>query len=592
MCGIAGAVGDVRAVEAVMSMLHSLEYRGYDSAGIGYPEGDTVRVHKCVGPVSELDRRIDGENSPTCVGHTRWATHGPVTATNAHPHRSSSGRVAVVHNGMIENIAQLREAVRQAGIEPVSETDSECLAHLIEARLDQGDDLRAAVEKTASQIEGAYAVLVLDARRPDHLVVSAKHSPLLVGRSKEGRFVASDLAALTDWCDAYEVLADGETLEVSPAYEPAHGSWRTITTLSSDYTTHGYPDFMSKEIWQQVETTSGFIDMYFQGLHWLPEHKLQACAKVSRVKFLGCGSAYYAGQQSAFLVESIARIPADAEPALDFVERNPVLDHTCLYVIISQSGETLDTLKAARYLRARGETTIAVVNVPESSLARESEHVIHLGCGPEVSVASTKVVTNMVLSGLLMAYTLKQVTTADTEVADAWMPASIVELPWAVEQCLALSGEIRDLAAVCSEYRSMYFLGRERYWAPAREGAQKLKEITYIHAEAYQSTELKHGPLSLVSEDHLSVLLVGPGQYDAGAATLELLRSRGGRTIAVLQGHSEDLAADHVLRIPSLDPSVDGLLAGVALQLLAYHCAGILGRDVDRPRNLAKSVTV
>ena len=592
MCGIAGVVGDTGAVETVVSMLHALEYRGYDSAGIGYPDGDTIGVRKYVGPVAELDRRVDTENSSTCVGHTRWATHGSVTTANAHPHLSRSGRIAVVHNGVIENIAQLREAVHQMGIEPASETDSECLAHLIEARLQQGDDLRAAVGKTVSEIEGAYAVLVLDAQHPDLLVASAKHSPLLVGRGRAGRFVASDLAALTGWCDGYEILADGDTYQISSEHEPDSGSWRAMTAPSSEYTTQGYPDFMSKEIWQQVETTSGFIGTYFQGADWLPENDRQACASISRVKFLGCGSAYYAGQQSAFLVESIARIAADAEPALDFVERNPVLEAGCLYVIVSQSGETLDTLKAARYLRARGEMTLAVVNVPESTLARESKQVIHLGCGPEVSVASTKVVTNMVLSGLLIAYTLKQASTADIDSADSWTPSSLAELPWAVEQCLALSDEIRDLAAVCTGYRSMYFLGRERYWAPAREGAQKLKEITYIHAEAYQATELKHGPLSLVSADHLSVLLVGPDQFDAGATTVELLRSRGGQVVAVIQGNSSDISADHVLHIPSLDATVDGLLAGVVLQLLAYHCAGALGHDVDRPRNLAKSVTV
>lgn len=590
MCGIAGAMDDGRAIETVVSMLHSLEYRGYDSAGVGYPNGDTVRVHRCTGPAAALDQRVRAENSTTCVGHTRWATHGPVTVTNAHPHRSSSGRVAVVHNGVIENVEQLRAAIGEAGIEPVSDTDSECLAHLIEQRLGHGDDLRTAVEKTTAEVTGAYAILVLDAERPDLMVASARQSPLLVGRGPAGRYVASDLAALTDRCDSYGVISDGETLEITAGFDPGDAFWTTVSTPTSDYSTSGFPDFMSKEIWQQSETVSSFIDTYFANLDWLPEEQEKAYTAVSRVKFLGCGSAYYAGQQAAFLVESIARIPADAEPALDFVERDSVLDHGCLYVIVSQSGETLDTLAAARYLRARGAMTVAVVNVMESSLARESEHVIGLGCGPEVSVASTKVVTNMVLAGLLVAHILNHV--ADAASGPARAPAGVAGLPYAVQQCLALSEEIRRLAAVCAKHRSMYFLGRGRYWAVAREGAQKLKEITYLHAEAYQSTELKHGPLSLVSEDHLSVLLVGPDQMEAGTATVELLRSRGGPTIAVVQGDSDGFTADHVLRIPAVSPAVDGLLSGVVLQLLAYHCAGILGRDIDRPRNLAKSVTV
>ncbi|MEU9823431.1 glutamine--fructose-6-phosphate transaminase (isomerizing) [Pseudonocardia alni] len=605
MCGIVGYVGPREAAGVLLDGLSRLEYRGYDSAGLAVAHRRKVTVRRTAGRVEDL-RTLLGDTPPpgrSGVAHTRWATHGEPSEANAHPHTDASGRVAIVHNGIVENADALRAALTARGVVLRSDTDSEALAHLVAEALDGGAATLADAVRTAlAGVEGTYGLAVLDARTPDEIVVARNGSPIVLGIGDGEMVVASDLAAVVRHTRKVVFLDDGEIVTVRA--DGVEGSTRisptTVDTGSEDYALGGHPDFLAKEIAEQPDALrralAGRLDTRFAtarlgGLGMDPRE----LRGVRRVLFLGCGSAYYAGEIGAGLVEQLARIPAAAEPAGEFRHRNPVVDPDCLYVAVSQSGETADTLAAVQELRRKGGRVIGAVNVIGSAISRECGAGVFLHSGPEVSVASTKAVTTMSVSFAMLAVLLGRVR--DLSVADGRrLLDGLAALPRHVETVLADDAAHGTVAAVAQRWAhasSMFFVGRTRCSPVAREGAQKLKEVSYCHAEAYPASELKHGPLALVTPDMPSVVVVPDDELLAkNVGTIEQIRARGGPVIAVTDAELPAGLADAVLRVPRTEPELAPILLGIPLQLLARHAAVALGRDVDRPRNLAKSVTV
>lgn len=604
MCGIVGYVGSQEAAPVLIEGLGRLEYRGYDSAGVALVRADGLRVHKTKGKVADLTASLPKRfRGTTGIGHTRWATHGEPSTRNAHPHLDATNRVAVVHNGIIENAADLRASLEAAGVELRSDTDSEVLAHLI-ARAEE-DDLEDAVRVALGSVEGAYGIAVIDSRQPDRIVAARNGSPVIIGIGNKENFIASDVAALVRYTQQVVYLDDGDIAVVRANDYRTFGSGRldterkvqTVTWSPGTYDKGGYEHFMAKEIAEQPEavtrTLSGRLDHRFATAH-LGGVDLdpQEVLRIRRVKYLGCGSAYYAGLSAALLTERLARIPADAEPASEFRYRNPVIAPDTLYVVISQSGETLDTLRAVQEVRRKGGRVLGVVNVVGSSIARECGGGVYLHAGPEVSVTSTKAFTSMLVATALVALHLAR--TRDLGPADgARLIAGLEALPGQIGDVVARADQIADIAARYSRATSMFFIGRVAGHPVALEGAQKLKEVSYIHAEAYPASELKHGPLALITPELPTVAIVPDDDLlPKNLSTLEEIRSRSGPIIAV--GHSDQLKAiaDEVILVPKNEDELDPILLGIPLQLLAYHAAVSLGVDVDQPRNLAKSVTV
>ncbi len=602
MCGIVGYVGPRPATRILVEGLARLEYRGYDSAGLAVAHRKALRITKAAGRVDDLRTALGDDDSPgrTGIAHTRWATHGEPSERNAHPHTDADGRIAVVHNGILENADELRAKLVADGVVLRSDTDTEVLPHLVARALDDGSrSLEEAVREALRVVEGTYGLVVLDARRPEELVVARNGSPIVLGLADGEMFVASDVAALVRHTRQVVFLADGEIATLTAAgYEGSRlASPITVDVDDDDYELDGHRDFLSKEIHEQPaalrRVLAGRLDARFatarlDGLR-LDPRELRG---IRRVVFLGCGSALYAGQIGAGLVEELARIPADAEQASEFRYRNPLVDPETLYVAVSQSGETIDTLAAVEELQRKGGRVVGVVNVIGSAIARQCGAGLFLHAGPEVSVASTKAFSSMATSFTLLALLLGRVRDLSSA-QGARLVDGLRRLPDAVEAALATSDEVLEVARRYADARSMFFLGRVRGAAVAREGAQKLKEISYIHAEAYAAAELKHGPLALVDSSMPCVVVVPDDELlGKNTSTIEQIKARGGPVIAVTNAELPDGLADAVLRVPRLEPELDPILLGIPLQQLAYHCAAVLGRDIDKPRNLAKSVTV
>ncbi|WP_405134107.1 glutamine--fructose-6-phosphate transaminase (isomerizing) [Nocardia sp. NBC_01388] len=611
MCGIVGYIGHRESVPVLLEGLHRLEYRGYDSAGLAVPHRGRLRITKTQGRVQDLRNRVDAEGArlrgTVGIAHTRWATHGEPSDANAHPHTDGSGRIAVVHNGIVENAEQLRAALTADGVEFLSDTDTEAIAHLIAACLDDTESLEDAVRTALHSVEGTFGLLVLDSRRPDELVVARNGSPIVLGVGDGEMFVASDVAALVHHTQRVVFLDDGELATVkagefrtSTLGLDASRTDKTPTTIdmaAEDYALGGYPDFMRKEMAEQPDAVRralrGRLDERFAtailgGLN-MDARELRG---IRKVVFLGCGSAYYAGQLGAQLIEELARIPATAEPASEFRYRNPVVDPDALYIAISQSGETLDTLAAVQELQRKGGRVIGAVNAVGSAIARECGAGMFLHAGPEVSVASTKALTNMTVSFAMLALLLGRVRDLSAAGGER-IVTGLRALPEAIESVLDQDAEIAEIANRYAKARSMFFVGRVRGWPVAREGAQKLKEISYIHAEAYQGSELKHGPLALIDPDMPSVVLIpGDELLAKNITTIEQIKARGGPVIAITNTDLPAGLADAVIRVPAVARELDPIILTIPLQLLAYHMAVALDRDVDKPRNLAKSVTV
>jgi glucosamine--fructose-6-phosphate aminotransferase (isomerizing) len=607
MCGIVGYVGQREATPILLEGLRRLEYRGYDSAGLAVAHRGRLRVTKAAVRVAGL-RDLVGAPSPATSGiaHTRWATHGEPTDANAHPHTDASGRIAVVHNGIIENAERLRAELTGQGVTFASDTDTEALAHLIAGALAAGaGSLEDAVRAALQRVEGTYGLVVLDARRPGELVAARNGSPLVIGIGEGETLVASDVAALVRHTQRVAYLEDGELAVLSAAdfrtstreARPIDRQTTTVDVTAEDYELGDWPDFMHKEMHEQPAAVSralmGRLDDQFAtarlgGI----EVTARDVHAIRRVKFLGCGSAYYAAQLGAGLMEELARLPADAEPASEFRYRNPVIDPDTLFIAVSQSGETLDTLGAVAELQRKGGRLMGVVNVVGSAIARACGNGIFLHAGPEVAVASTKAVTNMAVSFAMLGLLFGRVR--DLSFADG---QRIVEglraLPDQIAEVLAAEAEIAEVAKQYSGAQHMFFTGRVRGWPVAREGAQKLKEISYLHAEAYQASELKHGPLALIDAGMPTVAVIPGDELVAkNIGTVEEIKARGGPVVAVTSADLPSGLADAVIRVPRTEPELNPILLTIPLQLFAYHIAMTLGRDIDKPRNLAKSVTV
>ncbi len=599
MCGIVAYTGPKDAVPILTEGLARLEYRGYDSAGVAVigRSGD-LRVRKAKGRVAEMAAGLPARfKGATGIGHTRWATHGEPSDVNAHPH--VAGTVAVAHNGIIENADELRAKLEAEGVTLRSETDSEVLPHLI-AR-SSADELEDAVREALSQIVGTYGIAVVDSRHPGLLVVARNGSPVVLGIGEKEMFAASDVAALVRYTCQVVHLDDGELATVrADGFRTftldARATRKEPSVIEADeasYDADGYAHFMLKEIHEQPAAVEralrGRLDARFHTAHLggLDLDPREA-REVRRVKILGCGSAYYAGQVGAQLIEELARIPADAEPASEFRYRNPVVEADTLYIAVSQSGETYDTLAAVQELKRKGGRVLGVVNAVGSAIARECDGGVYLHAGPETAVASTKAYTSTTVVFGLLALHLGRIH--DLSPADGRRIADgLRALPAQIEEILKQEERIAEIAADFARYRSMLFIGRVRGFPVARESAQKLKEVSYVHAEAYPASELKHGPLALVGPELPAVAIVPDDELlDKNLSTLGEIRARHGRVLTV--GHRA--LGDDSIVIPKNEPELDPILLPIPLQLLAYHAAVALGHDVDKPRNLAKSVTV
>ena len=605
MCGIVGYVGGQQAAPLLLEGLSRLEHRGYDSAGVAVLGPSGVRVAKKAGRVrdlsEELPKRFAGKVG---IGHTRWATHGPATDANAHPHTDTKGDVAVVHNGIIDNAAALRQQLADDGVDLVSDTDTEVLAHLV-ARSD-ADTLEGKVRDALAVIDGTYGIAVMHADFPDRLVVARNGSPLIIGVGEKEMHVASDLAALVRYTTTVAHLDDGELATLTATgfttyRQDLSTTGKAATTVDIDpsaYDAGEHDSFMYKEMLEQPAAAErvlrGRLDERFGTAHLgglnMDPRETRA---IRRVKILGCGSAYYVGQMGAALLEELARIPADAEAASEFRYRNPVIEPDTLYVAVSQSGETIDTLLAVQEIRRKGGRVVGLVNVVGSAIARECDGGIYLHAGPEVAVASTKALTNMFLGFALLALQLGRV--GDLSIADGTrLIEGLARIPGQIAEILEREDELAAVATRLAESESLFFVGRVRGFPVAREGAQKFKEISYRHAEAYQTSELKHGPLALISEQVPTVAIVPDDELTSRnvAALHEIAARRGPLVVVTHEG--VDLGEVEAVRIdvPRNERELDPILLTVPLQVLAYHAALHLGHDIDKPRNLAKSVTV
>jgi glutamine---fructose-6-phosphate transaminase (isomerizing) len=605
MCGIVGYVGSQNAVPVLVEGLSRLEYRGYDSAGIAILGAKGTQVFRKVGRVRDLEaslpRRIAGKVG---IGHTRWATHGPATEDNAHPHTSEDGRISVVHNGIIDNAGPLRERLAARGVKFTSDTDTEVIAHLV-ASSDAGT-LEGAVLDALSRITGTYAIAVIDERHPDRIVAARNGSPLILGVGDREMFVASDLAALVRHTTSVVHLDDGELATVTSSEfrtfsrdeENTAKAPTSIDLEAGDVDLAGHRHYMHKEILEQPSSIErmlrGRLDDRFgtarlDGLNLGPRE----LRGFRRVKILGCGSAYYAGQIGAAMIEELARIPADAEPASEFRYRNPIIEPDTLYVAVSQSGETADTAFAVREVKRKGGQIIGLVNVVGSTIARESDGGIYLHAGPEIAVASTKALTHMAIGFAMLALSLGRVR--DLSISDGQrIIAGLRSLPRQILQITDDEPHIAEVARDLAGARSLFFIGRVRGFPVAREGAQKFKEVSYRHAEAYQASELKHGPLALIDDCVPTVIILPDDELtDRNLAAMQQIAARRGRLVAVTHPDVAvgELAAARIT-VPKNERELDPILLTVPLQLLAYHAALALGHDIDKPRNLAKSVTV
>ncbi len=604
MCGIVGYIGRQEAAPILIEGLHQLEYRGYDSAGLAVVRNGALRLYRSKGKVRELERLIPEHlRGAPGIAHTRWATHGEPSERNAHPHTDGANRYAIVHNGIIENAAALRARLRAQGVEFRSDTDSEVLAHLIAAM--RADTLEGSVRAALQLVVGAYGLAVLDAERPEALVVARNGSPVILGVGEREMFVASDAAALVRHTRSVVHLDDGEIALVrADRYETAtlEGGATVKVPLTLDLKTEAlskgeFAHFMHKEIREQPEairrTLSGRLERRFNTTHLGGlELAAQELLQVRRIKILGCGSAYIAGCVGAHLIEQLARIPAHAEPASEFRYRNPVIEADTLYIAASQSGETFDTLAALEEVRRKGGRALGIVNAVGSAIARACGRGIYLHAGPEIAVVSTKTFTCTAVAFALLAIHLGRLR--DLSAANgARLIGALEALPGQVSAILAGETAIETMAQSLARYHDVYFVGRAAGFPVAMEGALKLKEVSYQHAEAYPASELKHGPLALIDRETATVVVLPRNElFEKNLSTIEEIRARRGPVYLVTHPGAIPLPVEGALEVPVSEPEIAPVLLNIPLQLLAYRVALARGTEIDQPRNLAKSVTV
>ena len=606
MCGIVGYTGSRPAKDILIEGLTRLEYRGYDSAGIAIEQDGELRIVHRKGKVASLAHTVDHfDFTGTCgIGHTRWATHGKPSEANAHPHASCDGSIAVVHNGIIENFAELREELEAKGHTFTSETDTEVIAHMIE-ELYEGDLLEA-VREAAQRLVGAYAIAAVGDREPGTIVATRKDSPLVAGRGSDGSFVGSDIIALIDDTRDVVVMEDGQIAKLGPAgieYFDANGERFEPEVTHVDWDMDvaekgGYPDFMMKEIHEQPrvirDTLSGRL---VNGHLAIDELDLshEELNLIDRVYVIACGTSYHAGLIAKNLIEGWARIPTEVEVASEFRYRNPIITPTTLVVAVSQSGETADTLAAIRDARVKGAKVFGITNVVGSPVARESDGVIYTKANKEIAVASTKSFLGQVASLTLLALLLAQAKGKFKMNQVRLLFRELADTAEQVERILSDTSAIDEAARACKDAKSALFVGRGMGAAVANEGALKLKEISYLHAEAYPAGEMKHGPIALIDEGFPVIAVVTKSPvYDKLVSNLQESKARGAMVVAIATEGDEDIRqhADHVIYIPKVRDAFSAITASVPLQLFARAIAVERGCDVDQPRNLAKSVTV
>ena len=614
MCGIVGYVGTKPLLPVLMEGLRRLEYRGYDSAGVAVVHDGEMHIRRSAGKLSNLDDVLarDPIAGQFGIGHTRWATHGRPTEENAHPHRDCSGRIVVVHNGIIENYLELKRELTADGHRFITETDTEIVAHLVEKE-SRGDGLEAAVRRALKRLRGLFALVLISADEPDTIVTVRNGPPVVIGLGNNEYFVASDIPAILSHTREIVFLDDREIAVITKAgvafkdfdgqpltRKPQHVSWDPVMAEKA-----GFPHFMLKEIheqpWAVRETVIGRTSAE-TGRVYLHEMGLDEAAlrDIERIVICACGTSWHSGLVGKFLIEELARVPVEVDYSSEFRYRRPLVDKKTLAIVITQSGETADTLGALREAKQLGARSIAICNVVGSMATREANGTVYTHAGPEIGVASTKAFTCQLVALHLLAIAIGQARgTLDPERARTLIH-ELEQLPVSIEKTLKLDDRIRDLATKVQEHRDFLYLGRGINYPIALEGALKLKEISYIHAEGYPAGEMKHGPIALIDED-LPVVAVAAddGVFEKALGNIQEAKARGARIIVVTNASKAaefdgllDPKRDIVLTVPDAHPLLLPILLVVPLQLLAYHVAICRGADVDQPRNLAKSVTV
>ncbi len=614
MCGIVGYVGSKPLLPVLIEGLRRLEYRGYDSAGIAVVRDGQMHVRRSAGKLAQLEEvlkhdPLDGEFG---IGHTRWATHGRPTTENAHPHRDCKGRIVVVHNGIIENYLELKRELTAEGHKFVTDTDTEIVAHLVEKE-SRGDGLPAAVRRALTRLHGLFALVLISADDPYTIVTVRNGPPVVVGLGQDEYFVASDIPAILAHTRDVVFLDDREIAVVTRAgaaftdfdgrplqKTPQHVTWDPVAAEKA-----GYPHFMLKEIYEQPlavrETVLGRMSAE-TGQVYLEEMKLDAATlrSINRVVIVACGTSWHSGLVGKFLIEDMARVPVEVDYGSEFRYRRPIADAKTLAIAITQSGETADTLGALREAKRLGARSVAICNVVGSMATREADGTVYTHAGPEIGVASTKAFTSQLVALHLFAIALGQARGTLPDATARQFIAALEQLPVAIDQALHLDPVIKALAETVYQHSDFLYLGRGINYPIALEGALKLKEISYIHAEGYPAGEMKHGPIALIDEDlPIVALAADDGVFEKTLGNIQEAKARGGRIIVVTSASRTrafdeilDTTRDVVLTVPDAHPLLMPVLMVIPLQLLAYHVAIRRGCDVDQPRNLAKSVTV
>jgi len=608
MCGIVGYIGHREAAPLILASLRKLEYRGYDSAGIAVLHDGQVAIRRAEGKLNNLETLIQRQpmSGVIGIGHTRWATHGRPSETNAHPHRA--GDVVVVHNGIIENYLELKAQLSKRGTHFSSETDSEIVAHLVAEKVERGVDFLDAVRRTLGEIHGSYALLFLNRRDPKRLIVAKNSTPIVIGWGEGETFIASDIPALLDHTRKVTFLEDGEIGEVRlDSYRLLNGKGQTIRRPVKEITWDavaaqkgGYAHFMLKEIHDQpralADTFRGRIALK-DGQVSLEDIELKASEvkQITRVHLVACGTAWHACLVGKFLLEEIAGIPAEVDYGSEFRYRSPLMDPKSILLMVSQSGETADTLAAIEIARAKKARILSICNVIDSSIPRKSHGVLYTHAGPEISVASTKAFTTQLTALYLLAVALGRLNGKLKAADSRKLLRDLMHLPSWIEKALEIESEVKELARELMHSRDFLYLGRGINYPIALEGALKLKEISYIHAEGYPAGEMKHGPIALIDETMPVVVLAPRDRYfEKTVSNLKEVDARGGKVIVLTDDAkaASELNAHRVLTLPKASHYLTPIVMTIPLQLLAYYIAVHRGTDVDQPRNLAKSVTV
>ena len=608
MCGIIGYLGPQEAMPIILDGLKRLEYRGYDSAGMAVIGGNGLAIRRSLGKLKELENLLlqDPLQGQVGIGHTRWATHGRPSETNAHPHRV--GDIAVVHNGIIENYLELKEELIKAGHRFASETDTEIVSHLIVKHLEEGAPYLEAVQRTLKEIKGSYALAIINAGEPRMLVAARKESPLILGLGEGEYFLASDIPAILPYTRRvifledhdFVVLRDGEFLLLNQAGERLQRPEHTITWSPAMAEKAGYKHFMQKEIFEQpralIDTFRGRIDPDL-GEVMLQEITLsdEAIKDIRKIYLVACGTSFHAAMVGKTLIENLCRIPVEVELGSEFRYRDPLVDRHTLLIPISQSGETADTRAGLTAGKALGAKSLAIVNAVGSSIARDADAVLYTHAGPEIGVASTKAFTTQLVALYLIALFLAQKLGRLNRDDARRRLAELLKLPTWVQETLDLDAEIRETGRRYMNAHNFLYLGRGIHYPIALEGALKLKEISYIHAEGYAAGEMKHGPIALIDENMPVLVLASRSPVlEKVQGNIEEVAARGGRLIAVTEADNAQVRdrVESVITVPSVPLELSPIVLVTPLQLLAYHIADLRGTDVDQPRNLAKSVTV